>query len=92
MTGCKQELRLNIEESFAEQGARQLDYDAQAAGDCLASFSKLSLCGEVDEDEAPACEHIFRGRLAVGQPCNDSDECREGSGQQVTREPGRPDR
>lgn len=71
------ELRRDIAEN--EQHTR---YDAEAAGDCLAAAASTIACGEVDED-IPACQRIFVGSLALGQPCNSSRECAPVAGRSI---------
>ena len=72
---CKSYYVQQLGESLNENDPSRVVYDAQAAGDCLAAVSGKIQCGEVDEDDAPACERIFRGTVAAGQPCNESQEC-----------------
>ncbi len=81
--GCKTAYTAELERDLADDDERRVRYDAQAAGDCLAAVSSKIQCGRVDDDDAPACERIFVGSVALGQPCNDSRECAPLAGRSV---------
>lgn len=61
-------------------------YDAQAAGDCLASFAAQLECGKASAgfEPAPACERVFRGKVPPGQPCSSSQECQHSESQSAS--------
>jgi hypothetical protein len=83
VAACKQEYTAELEQNIAELDTANVDYDAVAAGECLDALDAHSFCGEFDDDDAEACERIFRGKLALGQPCSSSQECRREPGQSV---------
>lgn len=68
-------------------------YDADLAGDCVATVEPLYQrleCGfsdagvDVDPAIEEACSRIFTGKLEPGQPCNSSVECAAGPGDSVS--------
>jgi hypothetical protein len=79
---CKQVTAAELEEELFEELEPGVTYDAQAAGDCLAAAEPLLVCGDTNAD-VPACERIFRGSVALGQPCTSSRQCKRSDGQQV---------
>ncbi len=81
--GCKQYQSAEIAQNLAEYDPAKVAYDAQAAGDCLEAIASHSACGDFDEDDAPACERVFLGKLAPGALCSNSQECRREPGQYV---------
>jgi hypothetical protein len=81
--GCKSNLASELEGNLQREFIANLEYDAQAAGDCLAAAQVSLQCGEV-EDNIPACERMFYGTLELGAPCTDAAECREADGQSVS--------
>lgn len=81
---CKRERTADIESSIGQVDTVNIDYDAAAAGECLEAFEANSSCGEFDDDDAEACERIFRGKLGLGQPCTSREECRRETGQSVS--------
>jgi hypothetical protein len=82
LASCKTEAAATFEENWAEF-TDNVDYDENAAGDCLAQLSDSIECGEVEED-MPACERVFVGKVAPGGLCSSSVECRRSSGQRVS--------
>lgn len=84
VAGCKQERVAEIEQELVELDTANVDYDATAAGECLEALEAGSSCGEFDGDDAEACDRVFRGKLAPGQPCTSSQECRREPGQSVS--------
>jgi hypothetical protein len=83
MAECKRVGTAELEEELLEEQEPGVTYDAQAAGDCLASVGPQLVCGDV-EDDVPACERIFRGSVALGQPCTSSRQCKRSEGQRIT--------
>jgi hypothetical protein len=81
---CKSAYQAEVEEGVFELESPNIAYDAQAAGECLDAVGATGACGDVDDDDAPACRRVFRGTLALGAACVDSDECREEPGQSVS--------
>jgi hypothetical protein len=82
---CKQAFTAEIDQNLNQiLGNDNVVYDERAAGECLAALSANTQCGEIDDDDAPACDRVFRGRLAPGEPCTTSEECREDVGQRAT--------
>jgi hypothetical protein len=84
VASCKQERTFEIEQNIAQVDTVNVDYDATAAGECLDALEANSSCGELEDDDAEACERIFRGKIGLGQPCNSREECRSGPGQSVS--------
>jgi len=84
VAACKLERTAEIEQNLAEVDTANVDYDANAAGECLDALDADSSCGEFDDDDAEACDRIFRGKLGLGQPCTSSQECRPQAGQRVS--------
>jgi hypothetical protein len=80
---CKTGYVAELEDSLSEYDPQKVTYDAQAAGDCLAAAQASTQCGEI-EDDVPACERVFRGLVAVGQPCSESRECQQPDGKRVS--------
>lgn len=83
VAACKAAYQEQVEEGVFELQSPNIEYDAEAAGECLDAVA-VGSCGDLDEDDAPACRRVFRGKLALGAPCVDSDECREEPGQSVS--------
>jgi len=55
-----------------------VQYDAQAAGDCVAQLKTSIHCGNVETaNDIAACGRILVGTLAVGQPCTGQNECKD---------------
>jgi len=74
--GGSQAAELKLELHLPASAAVQ--YDAQAAGDCVAQLKTRIHCGNTAAaDEIPACGRILVGTLAVGQPCAGPNECKE---------------
>lgn len=80
---CKSGYAAELDDDLIDYDPQRVVYDAQAAGDCLADAAAVAQCGEI-EDEPPACELVFRGTVALGQPCTESIECKKSAGQRVT--------
>jgi len=75
-TNCHAAESALIRNKLRETLTPAVKYDAQAAGDCVAALKKDSVCGSTDNADAiPACERMFIGTLAEGQPCTNSAEC-----------------
>lgn len=49
------------------------EYNAEAAGECLADMKKTLHCGVALEP--PSCRVVFQGRSELGEPCNVSQDC-----------------
>jgi hypothetical protein len=80
---CQTAYTAELQEDLADDVSPRVRYDAQAAGDCLAAVSGTIQCGQVEEDDVGACERIFVGSVAVGQPCESNRECARVSGRSV---------
>ena len=80
---CKTYYSQQLDESIAKYDPARVQYDAQAAGDCLAEFEARSNCGALDGDEVPACERVFRGKVALGGACTTSVDCAKTGDQRV---------
>src|SRR5688572_2171017 len=53
-----------------------VQYDPQAAGDCIAWYSEwFGSCGLPPPPRPPACDRIFRGTLPEGAACEFDGEC-----------------
>lgn len=83
LAACKAAYTAELRDDLTDDDQRRVHYDAQAAGDCLAAVASNIQCGEVDDDDAPACERIFVGSVALGQPCDGSRECAPVAGRSV---------
>lgn len=53
--------------------AEDLTYDAEAAGDCLATMRTLSSCDALAQPDV--CKRVFQGSAALGEPCTNDVEC-----------------
>ncbi len=80
---CKQAYTARLKGDIKQLNSPNIDYDAAAAGECVDAIDGHSQCGEFEDNNAPACERVFRGKLAIGSLCTDSDECRGNPGQRV---------
>ncbi len=83
---CKSERSAEIQDDLQRVLASgRVDYDANAAGECLAAAASVIQCGDVrlNEESEEACANVMRGRVAPGQPCEDDTECRRGAGEEV---------
>jgi hypothetical protein len=80
---CKSAWVAQVNASYDDFDETRVEYDAAAAGDCLALVRGHIRCGEidVDGDDDQSCQTIFRGKVAAGQPCNASEECQHSPGQ-----------
>jgi hypothetical protein len=56
----------------AAVAADKIDFDSDAAAECLSVFDSLSCHRRV---AVPECQHIFRGRLELGAECAFDHEC-----------------
>lgn len=60
---------------------KNVSYDAQAAGDCLAGIAGHIKCGRPDgANESEICNKVFQGKLKPGAGCKTSTECERPSG------------
>jgi hypothetical protein len=75
-TSCKSTFTSLAQLDIRTRRSPNMVYDVAAAGDCLTQLKKALRCGDAGSFEIPACDHIFTGTLAVGQPCTTSDECK----------------
>jgi hypothetical protein len=80
---CRAGYLMEVKESLNDYDPQKVTYDEQAAGECLAAAEVSIRCGEV-EDDIPACERIFHGNVALGEPCGESRECQQPDGKRVT--------
>lgn len=83
VANCKQLRAAQIDQNLLELDTASVEYDDRAAGECLDALAANSKCGGLDEDGAGACERIFRGTIALGEPCTTHEECREERNQRV---------
>lgn len=88
IAACKSTWMAQISASYDELDSTRVEYDAAAAGECLAGVRGHVQCGEVDNDgeDVPACENILRGKVAEGQPCETSQECARSAGEDASCE------
>lgn len=57
-------------------GSKYATYDAQAAGACIDSVAQaMAACKGLESFSAPACNQIFTGTQAAGQPCDNDLAC-----------------
>jgi hypothetical protein len=80
---CQASYLTDLKDSLNDSHTQRVTYDAQAAADCLAAARGSIQCGDVEGD-IPACERIFHGTVAVGQPCGGSRECQQPTGTRVS--------
>jgi hypothetical protein len=74
--GCQAEVGEDLaDDLFDDYDSTRVDYDANAAGDCLAAAGAQIHCGRIEGEDLPACDRILVGKVALGQPCNGSEEC-----------------
>ena len=81
--GCKTAYITELQDDLGDNNQPGVRYDAQAAGDCLAAVSSQVQCGQLEGEEVAACERIFIGSVAPGQPCTASRQCAPVAGQSV---------
>ncbi len=81
---CKRLLTADLQEELLEEQEEGVVYDAQAAGDCLAVVAPQLVCGDIEGGDGEACERVFRGTVALGQPCSSSRQCARAAGQEVS--------
>lgn len=71
----------DCEEAFGEMAdlvaSGRMEYDANAAGECIDYFSTSECSLGVLFEGPPACEEMFQGLVAEGQDCYREDECAE---------------
>lgn len=83
--GCKQEYVTRLSTTLSKLDPQKVQYDAQAAGDCLAAVQSVIRCGDVEGPDAPVCDEVLRGQVQLGQPCSGSDECQQQTGKPRAR-------
>lgn len=72
---CKALGNSDLSASYA-LGNPNVDYDAVAAGKCVAAISDLvRSCGAVDLDGLEQCDLVLVGKLPAGAACQKSVEC-----------------
>lgn len=82
--GCQREYAAELSENIDDIDASRVDYDADAAGDCLDAIADSIVCGDLEEATSPACDRVFLGKVPAGQACENSNECLEQNGQRMT--------
>jgi hypothetical protein len=83
-TECRRISALELEGNLSDFDWSKTGYDARAAGDCMALYAEADDCrGDVLED-AEVCNRVIFGLLAPGQPCDSSNECKEGPGERAS--------
>ena len=76
-TNCNGNIASNVRDTFGLSASGAVQYDAQAAGDCLAQLKAHIHCGNVGSaTDIPACLRVTVGTLAPGQPCQSDRECK----------------
>lgn len=83
LAACKTGTAAELQEDWDDDDPSRVSYDGQAAGDCLAAVGPMLACGEVEGVTPPACERIWRGKVALGQECGSDRECERAEGQRV---------
>ncbi len=73
---CRRQQTAVLADELSRFDPKNVSYDAQAAGDCLAALAAHIECGRIDDSSANAtCQKIFSGKLGLGEVCTDSMEC-----------------
>jgi hypothetical protein len=85
VTGCKQAQVARRSAALSMADPQKVEYDARAAGECLAAARSVIRCGQLESVEAPACDDVLRGKLQLGEPCTESDECQPQPGEPYIR-------
>jgi hypothetical protein len=52
----------------------RIQYDSEAAADCLAAFEVIG-CTLAPEEDPPACDRFIIGKVAAGDTCEGDEEC-----------------
>jgi hypothetical protein len=74
---CRTDIAAAITPEIAESMSFRVDWDPAAALLCIQDYSN-AVCGEREVSEGDAkrnCSLMFRGRIAVGEPCSNTSEC-----------------
>jgi hypothetical protein len=79
--GCQSSFGAELDSNIAEISTTRVDYDAEAGGDCIDAIAATIQCGDLESAASVACERVFRGKVAAGQPCEDSNECQHADGE-----------
>ena len=74
-TNCGGNVAASVRDSFGLSSSGAVQYDAQAAGDCLEQIKANLHCGNVTAN-IPACSQVTVGTLAAGELCMSDDECK----------------
>lgn len=72
--GCKSLITEQVQEELDDELRPSVAYDAEAAGECLASVRVA--CGDFVGDNSSACGRILVGSLSPGEACISSTQCR----------------
>jgi hypothetical protein len=61
-------------------------YDAAIGAECLEAIEANVVCGQLDDSNGvlAACDALFHGEVAAGEPCESSAQCRRERGQSAT--------
>ena len=83
-TECREEVIAELPAAL-EKDSPNGTYDPKLAEACLTAVKLRTTCGDVDDSGGAieACEHVLHGKLAPGAPCQTTDECNVGAGQNV---------
>lgn len=87
---CRELVAASIAPEIADLASLQVDWDKEAARHCIQDYSNY-VCSEraLSQTEAKArCSSMFRGRLAPGEPCVSSSECRAEPGESASCDTG----
>lgn len=78
-TNCRGAESARIRAKLNDTLTGAVEYDAEAAGECVVELKKRAKCGNLEiAEDIPACNDFLVGTLAAGQPCENSEECASG--------------
>jgi hypothetical protein len=78
---CREKMRTYLQTQINDLLTKQIGYDEQASGECLAAFAEQSSCGDEDTiGDDNACERVFYGLLGTGAACESGEECKDEGG------------
>jgi hypothetical protein len=78
LESCKQERESILEAFTASFEELSFEYDPVAAASCLRVYQRTTAACVEDSDAVDAaCDAVFQGQLADGQPCESTEECSE---------------
>lgn len=78
LTQCERSLQAGLAHELAEYDGLQVRFDADTADSCIADYANAACLEQPTEDYDVKrnCSAMFKGLVAPGGACEDTDECR----------------